>query len=189
MEATTEEEYMEGIIQDKSMEKSIDDEIMEETIYDEIMEGIIHDESMEGTIHDEIMERTMKEEGGVETFQVKDTQRTAQYVEEENGEEENEDHSYIRIMRSPLVLEGFLLKNKDNTTNIRKESKDLINEAGTSSALLSDDKKQNSSKLFKLLSRFNPFTAKNTNGKENNHGRKAKKGRRPILLFCRLFGR
>ncbi|XP_056010549.1 uncharacterized protein LOC125680361 [Ostrea edulis] len=177
MEATTEEEYMEGIIpeecmggtiHDKSMEKSIDDESMEGIIDDEIMEETIYDEIMEGIIHDESMEETMMEEGGVEAFKVKDTKETkstAQYVEEENDEEENDLHPYIKMMRSPLVVEGFLIKNKDNITNIRKESKDLINEA-----LLSDDKKKN--------------------GKENkNHGEKAKKGRRAILFLFRLFGR
>ncbi|XP_056012959.1 uncharacterized protein LOC125681317 [Ostrea edulis] len=149
METTTEDEYMEGTIPEECMGGTIHDESMKEINRDESMKETIHDKSMEGIIHDESMEGTIND------------------IEEENDEEEN---PYIKMMRSPLVVEGFLIKNKDNTTNIRKESKDLMNETGTLSALLSDDKKKN--------------------GKENKkHGKKAKKGRRAILFFFRLFGR
>ncbi|XP_048728680.2 uncharacterized protein LOC125646435 isoform X2 [Ostrea edulis] len=193
-------DLVEECMEETIVEKSINEEEMEEIVKDkeetskkEGKEGTSKEDCMEGTFNVEGIEETerviIKKEDIKETIQ--ETQGITQYdhVDGENEEEENE-NPYIRLMTSPLILEGLLLKNQeDNTKKSRKESKMQINEVGTLSKFLSADKK-NSSNLLKRWSWLNPFTPKNKKGKEQkNQEKKTKKERRAMLLFFRLFGR
>ncbi|XP_048728591.2 uncharacterized protein LOC125646349 isoform X2 [Ostrea edulis] len=183
---------------DLLVEECMEETMVEESINEEEMEEIVKDkeetskkEGKEGTSKEDCMEGTFNVEGIEETEGVVETQRITQYdhVDGENDEEENE-NPYIRLMTSPLILEGLLLKNQeDNTKKSSKESKIPREEVGTLSNFLSADNK-NSSNLLRRWSWLNPFTPKNKKGKEQkNQEKKTKKERRAMLLFFRLFGR
>ncbi|XP_056013496.1 uncharacterized protein LOC130046340 isoform X2 [Ostrea edulis] len=193
-------DLVEECMEETIVKKSINEEEMEEIVKDK--ENISKKEGKEGTSKEDCMEGTFNVEGIKETEGVvikkediketiEESQRITQYdhVDGENDEEENE-NPYIRLMTSPLILEGLLLKNQeDNTKKSSKESKIPRDEVGTLSNFLSTDKK-NSSNLLKRWSWLNPFTPKNKKRKEQkNQEKKTKKERRAMLLFFRLFGR
>ncbi|XP_056000108.1 nucleolar protein 58-like [Ostrea edulis] len=174
-------EFQEECMEETIVEESINEEETEEIAKDkediskkEGKEGTSKEDCMEGIFNVEGIEETegvvIKKEDIKETIQ--ETQRITQYdhVDGENEEEENE-NPYIRLMTSPLILEGLLLKNQeDNTKKSSKESKMPRDDVGTLSKFLSADKKKK--------------------GKEQkNQEKKAKKERRVMLLFFQLFGR